>query len=98
MIEFLHLLLAETPKITPNEVGFPSVSLGAGVRGIINFLLYVAGILSVLFIAVGALFYTTSAGDPARINKAKDTLLYAIIGLIVSISAYTIIAFITGRL
>lgn len=61
------------------------------VRNIVNILLFVVGALAVVMIIVGGLFYVTSQGDSSNITKAKNTILYAVIGLIVSVLAYAIV-------
>jgi hypothetical protein len=58
---------------------------------IINLLLYVAGAIAVIVIIFGGIRYVISTGDAARIKSAKDTILYAVIGLIVAILAYAIV-------
>jgi hypothetical protein len=61
------------------------------VGAIVNTLLYVVGGLSVVMIIVGGLLYVTSQGDSGGITRAKNTILYAVIGLIVSFLAYAIV-------
>ena len=61
---------------------------------IVNTILFAAGIVSFVFIVVGGIRYITSTGDASRIQSAKDTLLYAIIGLIVTFLAIPIAAFV----
>lgn len=72
------------------------------VQGIIaNFIrlgLGLAGVLSVIFIVVGAIQYSTSAGNPAGLARAKKTLILAILGLIISIVAVGIVNFIIGKI
>ncbi len=58
---------------------------------IVNILLYIVGILSVIMIIVGGIMYTTSAGDSGRVTKAKNTLMYSIVGVVVAFLAYAII-------
>src|ERR1700722_10526335 len=57
----------------------------------------VAGALAVIFIIVGGIFYVISAGNPSNIKRAKDILTNAIVGLIITGLAYTIVTFIAGR-
>ena len=64
------------------------------VKNIINVILYIIGVLSVAFIIYGGIKYSMSAGDAAKVKSAKDTLMYAIIGLIVAILAYAIVNFV----
>lgn len=64
---------------------------------IVNTLLYIAGIVAFIFVLVGGIKYITSTGDPRRTQTAKDTLLYAIIGLIVTLIAFPIAGFVIHR-
>ncbi|HZJ34475.1 MAG TPA: pilin [Candidatus Angelobacter sp.] len=66
------------------------------VKIIVNTLLYVLGTVSVVVIIIAGIGYTTSTGDPAAITKAKSTLTYAVIGLVVAILAYAIVNFVIG--
>lgn len=68
------------------------------VRNIINILLYVIGIISVIMIIVGGIKYTISNGDSAGITNAKNTILYAIVGLVVALMAYAIVNFVIARI
>lgn len=58
---------------------------------LVNTLLFLVGILSVIMIIVGGIWYTTSSGDASRITRAKNTLTYAIVGLVVAFVAYAIV-------
>jgi hypothetical protein len=61
---------------------------------IVNTILYVSGIISFIFILIGGFRYMTSTGDSSRIQSAKETLLYAIIGLVVTFLAIPISGFV----
>lgn len=61
------------------------------VKNLVNTLLFVVGLLSVIMIIVAGILYTTSAGDSNKVSRAKNTLTYAIVGLVVSILAYAIV-------
>ena len=65
---------------------------------IANFLVGLTGALSVLFIIVGGLQYITSAGNEERMETAKRTLLYAIIGLIAVVLALVILKLVNNTL
>jgi hypothetical protein len=69
-------------------------SLGDFIKTIVNTLLYVLGAVSVVTIIVAGIRYTTSQGDPGAVKTAKDTLLYAVIGLIVAMMSYAIVNFV----
>jgi hypothetical protein len=63
---------------------------------VIDLLLYILGIISVIMIVIGGIRYATSNGDPGSTKSAKDTVLYAVIGLIVAILAFSIVNFVLG--
>lgn len=73
-----------------------SISLGARIRQIVNVLLYILGAVAVLMIVVGGMRYTLSGGDSGAIKSAKDTILYAAVGLVVAILAFAIVDFVLG--
>lgn len=58
---------------------------------ILKYLLYLAGAIAVLFIVIGGFQYITSAGNEEQAEKGKNTLVNAIIGLVVIIMSYAII-------
>ena len=64
------------------------------VRGIVNGILYFVGILSVVMLIWGGILYTTSSGDSNKVTTAKNTIMYAVIGLVVAIFAYAIVNFV----
>ena len=61
---------------------------------IINIAIGVIGFLAVVMIIIGGVQYTTSAGDTAKVTKAKNTIMYGIIGLVVALLAYAIVNFV----
>lgn len=69
-------------------------SLGERIQSVVNILLYILGAIAVIMIVIGGIRYATSNGDSGSIKSAKDTILYAVIGLVVAILAYAIVNFI----
>lgn len=65
---------------------------------VVQILVIIAGVASVIMIMFGGFKYITSSGDSAKIGSAKDTILYAVIGLVVTILAQTIVSFVLMRL
>lgn len=80
-----------------NQLPNTSVS-DVDVTGVINYFLYAGGIIAVVMIIVAGLQMTSSAGDAGAVAKAKKTMTFAIVGLIVMILAYAIINFVIGKL
>lgn len=61
---------------------------------ITNVLLFAIGAISVIMIIIGGLRYVVSGGDSSKVTAAKNTILYAIVGLIVALLAYAVINFV----
>lgn len=64
---------------------------------ILSFVFGLAGAIAVLVIAVAGFQYVISRGDPAATAKAKNAIIYAVIGLMVVIAAFTIVNFVGSR-
>jgi hypothetical protein len=71
---------------------FPEV-----LSSITDLLLFVIGAVAVIVIIVGGIRYATSGGDQTAVTGAKNTIMYAVIGLVVAFLAYAIVKFITGQ-
>jgi len=54
----------------------------------------VVGALAILFVVIGGFRYVISDGDPQKIEQAKKTILYAVIGLVVAISGEAIVTYV----
>ena len=65
------------------------------IKTIVNALLFILGAIAVIMIVIGGIKYTTSNGDASAV--AKNTILYAVIGLLVAISAYAIVNFVVAK-
>ena len=68
------------------------------VWNIVQFILLLLGGVAVIMIIIGGIQYATSQGESAAISKAKNTILYAVIGLVVALSAAGIVTFITNSI
>ena len=63
---------------------------------ITNVMLFIVGAISVIMVVIGGLRYVVSGGNSTNITTAKNTILYAIVGLIIAIMAYAVINFVIG--
>ncbi len=64
---------------------------------VINIFSLVVGVISVIMIIIGGLKYITSGGDSGNVSGAKNTILYAIIGLVIVALAQVIVKFVLGQ-
>ncbi len=65
---------------------------------IIGILLFLVGAISVVMLIVGGIRYILSAGDQNAVTGAKNTIMYAVIGIVVAVVAYGIVNFILAGL
>ncbi|MBQ3453099.1 hypothetical protein IJG28_02830 [Candidatus Saccharibacteria bacterium] len=79
---------ARTECITP----------GTMITNAIQWVIGVAGVVAAIFIVIGGISYMTSAGDPGKLQKAKQTITYALIGLAIVALAEIITAFVTNMI
>jgi len=67
------------------------------VKNVVNIFSIVVGLTAVIMIIVGGFKYVTSAGDSSKVTSAKNTILYAVIGLVVVALAQVIVQFVLGN-
>lgn len=77
--------------------GSPLTGSNGVIIKVTNLVAFVAGIAAVIILIVGAIRYITSGGDSGNIASAKNTVVFAIIGLVVIVLARTIVAFVVGK-
>lgn len=65
-------------------------------RTITNVLLFIIGAISVIMLIIGGIRYVVSGGDSGAVTAAKNTILYAVIGIIVALLAYALVNFVIG--
>ncbi len=68
--------------------------VGGLFQTVTNVLLFLIGAVSVIMLIIGGFRYVLSNGDSSQITAAKNTILYAVIGIIVALLAYAIVGFI----
>lgn len=64
---------------------------------VINIFSILVGVVSVIMIIVGGFRYITSGGDSSNVSSAKNTIIYAIIGLVVVALAQFIVQFVLNK-
>jgi len=74
--------------------GSSPASLNGIFKNIVNILLYVIGAISIIMLIVGGIRYAVSGGNSAQVTAAKNTIMYALIGLVVAVLAYAIVNFV----
>jgi len=67
------------------------------ITNVVNTLLYIIGIAAVIMLIVGGMQYVMSQGNESSVKNAKNTILYAIIGVVIAVIAYAVVNFVIGR-
>ncbi len=67
-------------------------------KQVTNTILYIVGIIAVIMLIIGGIRYVISGGDSKKVTDAKNTVLYAIIGLVVAFLAFAIVNFVISAL
>ena len=75
------------------QTGEEPAGVGDFVQSLVSMIMLMVGIIAVVMIVVGAIQYTMSQGDAGKVKKAKDTIMYGIIGLVVALLAFAIVRF-----
>jgi len=66
------------------------------IKTVVDITIYAVAAVSVVVIIISGFIYATSSGEAAQIKKAKDTLTYAIAGMVIAICAYAIVNWVLG--
>lgn len=89
---------AESLLGTPQELGIPDVkATDAKLEAILLFVFGLIAAISFLIIVFAGFRYVISIGDPQKITNARKSIMYAVIGLVISLSAMAIVAFVIGN-
>lgn len=64
------------------------------VQIVINVLLFIVGLVAVIMIVISGFRFVTSGGDAGSVASARNTILYAVIGLVVAFLAFAIVNFV----
>jgi hypothetical protein len=67
-------------------------------KTIVNVLLFIIGAICVIMLIWGGIRYTTSAGNAASVTAAKNTIMYAIIGLVIAFLAFALVNWVLGAI
>lgn len=88
-----------TGAIVPDQNTINSQGINAIwplLANIINLMLFAAGALAVIFVLIGAFQYVISSGNPQNTAQAKRTITYAIVGLVIVMTALVIVHYVRG--
>lgn len=101
-------VLADTPKSVVcqsldsgadcNKTSNNSLDLNKVIKLVLNILSVVVGIAAVIMMVIGGMRYITSGGDSNNVSSAKNTIIYALVGLVIVAVAQLIVKFVLNSL
>lgn len=84
-------------KVNPDgKKGGPT--LEESIKKIMGAVFFALGIAAVAVIVLGGVTYVTSQGDPGKVKKGRDTIIYGLVGLVVALLAFAIVTFVLNAL
>ena len=83
--------------IDAGRVDIPNVNPDNILNGVLNLVYFLTGAAAVIALIISGYMYVTSSGNAQMVEKAKNGIIYSIIGIIVVASAFTITQFVIGR-
>lgn len=90
----LLLQIFSQVNIDPGELNIPQATAdNSTVTTVLSLLFGIMGAVAFLIIVIAGLRFTLSRGDPGAINKARNTIIYAAVGLVLAMLAFTIVRF-----
>lgn len=84
------------PDKEPSEYGLGDIFEVIG--NIMSIALMIASVVALIYLIIGGYQYIVSAGNPEAVQQAKQTILWAVVGLIVAFSALAVINFLIKNL
>src|SRR5579872_4166401 len=91
----IHSIADTMINISP----LPHTSTGSSVFQIVlNIVFGTFGVIALLMITIAGFQFVVSSGEPQKVERAKNTIIYALIGLVVCIFALAIVNFVIGAL
>ena len=86
-------------QVLPGDVKIPQNDLGQGqLRSALQIAFGIGGALAVLIIVVAGLRFVTARGDPQAVSRARNSVIYAVVGLVVCAMGFAIVTFVVDNI
>ncbi|MFA5127061.1 MAG: pilin [Patescibacteria group bacterium] len=85
---------ADVPLYNPLKANDVETAIQYTIRGVLG----IVGAIALIYLIIGGVTWLTSQGNKDRITRGKDTLVWAIFGLVMIFVSYVILNFIMGTL
>lgn len=93
-----YFLIQFAQKISAGDIdGLPTLTGDQILQNGLNIVYALVAITAVVVIIIGGITFSTSGGDSAAVTRAKNMILYSIVGIVVVLSAFAVTNFVIGR-
>jgi hypothetical protein len=92
-----HFLVQFAEKLDPDALNVVQLTGDQVLQNGLNLAYFVLAIIAVVVVIVAGIMYATSGGDSAAVTKAKNLILYSVVGIVVIAAAWAITNFVIGR-
>lgn len=89
----IRIVLTSSSSGTANDDGLMNVTTGSLINDLVQWFVGIAGMISAIFLVYGSISYITSNGDSGKIAKAKNCIIYALIGMAIVGASEIIVSF-----
>jgi heme O synthase-like polyprenyltransferase len=95
----LMQFFGQNGTINPQDIGLkdPPTDANVVMGDVLTAVYFWAGVVAVVVIIIAGIIYTSSAGNPTNTKRAREAIIYSIVGLVVILMAFVITQFILGR-
>ena len=94
----LHLIAGYISQNDFKDAGLPMSDISqATFATVLRTVFAIFGAVAVIIVTLAGMKYVLSQGNPQATAQAKNTIMYALIGLVISVSAFSIITFVLGK-
>lgn len=83
--------ITDNPTLVQANTGAWNGSLRQAITTLLNFALFFLGVIATAFIIFAGFLYVTARGDDGQVEKAKNIMLYAAIGIIVILISFALV-------
>ena len=84
---------------TSESTGLPNVTADSNqVQQVLQIVFAVIGVVALIFVIIGGIQFITSQGDPQSATRGRQTVIYAVIGLVIALAAEALVIFVLGKL
>jgi hypothetical protein len=94
----LHRILSQV-IIDPGDLDIPrpEAPIGDSIAEILRIVFGLAGAIATLVIVIAGIMFILSQGDPQKAAKARNTIIYAAVGLGLIVAAFSLVSFVAGK-